>query len=810
MTSFPLEKDPQREAELSKYEAPTASRQYILQVLEHLKQPAELEELIEAFGLSDEEAINKLTYRLKAMERAGQILFDRKQRYGLVEHMNVHLGVVLAHADGFGFVKMDKGGDDWYLSPRDMKPLLPNDRVLVTVKGVNRKGRIEASVARIIEEGNKNIVGQYHEQDGLKYVVPEDKRINFEIQLDATSTLKAKLGELVLVELLQRPTRYNPAKGLMIEILGEPMAPGMEIAIALRSFDLPFVWPKAVEEECANLHAEVMKADIKGRRDLTQLPLVTIDGEDARDFDDAVFCEKKATGGWRLWVAIADVSHYVKPDSALDLEGQNRGNSVYFPGEVIPMLPEILSNGLCSLKPDVHRLAMICEMTVSQQGNLSGYQFYPAVIRSHARLTYTQVWQYLSKPEQLPKDFLGKNHQRLIEPLNEIYRLFHALSKARYQRGCIDFDTVETGFIFSADRKIESIRPIYRNDVHKIIEECMILANVASARFLVKLKAQGVFRNHQGPTQKKLDTLRGYLGQLGLSLSGGEKPTPKDFEHLLESIKERVDVEQIQLMMLRSLSQAQYETENEGHFGLALAGYSHFTSPIRRYPDLILHRLIKYQLVQQGSKDRGVESGYQYSPEKLTQLTSQCSLTERRADEATRDVSDWLKCEYMQHKIGEKYAGQVASVTGFGLFVRLDEIYIEGLLHISALSRDYYRFDATSQSLIGERTGQRFGIGDKMTIRVARVSLEDRKIDFELVSLDASYRMENKNSKQNKGRANQNSAKSEKAPAKKSRKNSSSKKSKTRISEKPSKVARKSTKAKKASNNNFKPKRSKK
>ncbi len=796
MSQFPLEQDPERQQELEKYDSPTASRNYILQVLEQLAKPAELDELCQCFAITDEEAIQKLGFRLRAMERQGQIIRDRRARYGLIEHMNVQRGKVIGHPDGFGFVKLDKGGEDWFLTPREMRFLLPNDTVLVTVKGINRKGRIEAAVARIVEEGTKTIVGQYHHKDGLRYVVPEDKRISFDIQIDEASTLKAKKGELVLMELTRRPGRHEPAMGHLVEVLGQPMAPGMEIAIALRAFDLPFAWPEQVTKEVAAFKTVVSTKDIKGRIDLSHLPLVTIDGADARDFDDAVYCEAKVSGGWRLWVAIADVSHYVKPDSALDLEAQNRGNSIYFPGEVIPMLPEVLSNGLCSLNPDVPRLAMVCEMTISAKGKLSGYQFYPAVIRSHARLIYDQVWQYLSNQEsgeQTIEQVLGEGNQKLAGPLNEIYALYKVLAKARSQRGCIEFETTETQFLFNQQRKIERIVPTQRNHAHKLIEECMIMANVASARFLLKTNPTGIYRSHSGPTQKKLETLRGYLGQHGLTLTGGDDPSPADFSYLLESIKDRTDVEQIQIMMLRSLSQAIYAVNNDGHFGLALAGYSHFTSPIRRYPDLMLHRLIKARLKKNGSKDKGVASGHEYEEAALSRLADQCSITERRADEATRDVSDWLKCEFMQDKLGQKFTGKVVTVTGFGLFVRLDEVYVEGLLHISALSRDYYRFEPTTQTLVGERTGQSFGVGDEMTIKVAKVSLEDRKIDFDLVSLDNSLRRPEKANK-SKGRPSNKTDSSRKESGKiKAAKKPSAKKG----SGKKDNVVRKKTRTKK-------------
>lgn len=731
MKKFPLKNDPEFAQENRKYKHAVASRQYILSVLESLGKPASFDELCQCFDLKDETLCQNLRFRLKAMVRDGQIIQDRQHNFGLISHMNLKKGRVIAHVDGFGFVKMDEGGEDWFLTPKEMSRLMPNDRVLVRIKGINQRGRIEAGVVRVLEEGNKQLVGEYLRDSGLAYVVPEDKKIPFDVYINEEEGVKAKPGELVLVEITQRPGNKHPARGIIKEVIGKRMAPGMEIEVALRSFDLPFLWPEDVKKQVAALKTKVQKADYQGREDLLHLPFVTIDGADARDFDDAVYCEKAADSGWTLWVAIADVSHYVHHNSALDSEGLSRGNSVYFPGEVIPMLPEVLSNGLCSLNPDVIRLVMVAEMQVSSSGQLTSSKFYPAMIQSQARLTYSQVWDYLNKttPELA---HVGQNNQ-ITASVDRLYQLFHSLFKARKERGGIDFDTTETRFIFNANRKIENIVPVFRNDAHRLIEECMILANVAAAHFLLKTDPVGIYRNHTGPTEERLAKLRDYLGQLGLSLSGGSEPSPKDYAALLEKISDRDDKENIHLMLLRSLSQADYEVENKGHFGLALDAYSHFTSPIRRYPDLILHRLIKDRLKLAGKSYKGLDSGFHYEKEELLQLTEHCSMTERRADDATRDVNDWLRSEFMQDKIGLEYAGKIVSVTSFGLFVRLDDIYVEGLIHVSALKRDYYHFDPVANVLAGERSGKRYGIGDELKIRVIRVNLEERKIDFELI-----------------------------------------------------------------------------
>jgi len=735
MPQFPLDNDPNRQQELERYDAPTASRAYILQVLEKLGKPASLDDLCRCFEISDDTGMDKLHFRLRAMERDGEIIRDRNDVFGLIQHMNVKRGRVIGHADGFGFVALDEAGKDWYLSPREMNNLIPGDIVLVRIKGLRRNGQVEAAVVRIIEDGKSQFVGQYCVENNVRFVVLDDKKINFDILIHSDDGLKPKPGEMVLVELIKRPAKRHAAVGEIKEIIGTRMAPGMEIEIALRSFELPFKWSTAVNNEISGLSEYVDESDIKGRIDLTQLPFVTIDGADARDFDDAVFAEATAAGGWKLMVAIADVSHYIHTGSALDDEAQNRGNSVYFPGEVIPMLPEVISNGLCSLNPYLPRLVMVAEMELNSASQLQKYKFYPAVIQSHARLTYNQVWQYLSNNDvatlALSATDMAAN-KAILCSLDNLYKLYQSLAALRVKRGGIEFETVESQFVFNQDRKIETIIGRHRNDAHRLIEECMILANVAAARFLLETNPVGIYRNHNGPNEEKIEKLRAYLGQLGLSMGGGSDPKPTDYAVLLDSIKDRIDAEQIQLMMLRSLSRAEYKSENKGHFGLALDGYSHFTSPIRRYPDLILHRLIKQRLKKMKKDYKGLESGVDYASENLTTMAEQCSYTERRADDATRDVSDWLKCEFMQDKVGLEYTGTVVTVISFGLFIRLDEIYVEGLVHVSALSRDYYQFDPVANVLAGERSGKRFGIGDKLKIRVLKVNLEERKIDFEL------------------------------------------------------------------------------
>ncbi len=523
------------------------------------------------------------------------------------------------------------------------------------------------------------------------------------------------------------------------------MAPGMETQIAIRTHQIPHEWPAEVEQQVAGLTEEVPEEAKQGRVDLRALPLVTIDGEDARDFDDAVYCEAKKGGGWRLWVAIADVSYYVRPDTALDKEAINRGNSVYFPSQVVPMLPEVLSNGLCSLNPQVDRLCMVCEMTVSETGKLSGYKHYEAVMNSHARLTYTKVHEILEGDEEL-----RERYKALVPHLEELHKMYQVLKSARDERGAIEFETVETKFIFNAQRKIESIEPVVRNDAHKLIEECMILANIASASLVEKAKEAALYRVHEPPGEERLTGFRDFLGELGLDLSGGLEPSPTDYANLMKQIGERPDKELIQTMLLRSMKQAVYNADNAGHFGLALKRYAHFTSPIRRYPDLLLHRAIKYLIAKQEGRnqDRWTPTGgYHYSFDDMDFYGEQCSMTERRADDATREVSDWLKCEYMQDHVGEELEGVVANVTSFGFFVRLTELHIDGLVHISTLANDYYHYDPIGQRLVGESFGAIYRLGDAVKVKVLAVNLDDRQIDFELVETSRKLRGQGKTAK---------------------------------------------------------------
>lgn len=726
-------KDPHFEREQDKYENPIPSREYIIDYLRSQKSPITRDSIAAALNIQEEEQLEALRRRLRAMERDGELVFTRGQSYGLPEKMDLIPGTVLGHREGFGFFKPDEGGDDLFISNRDMLMYFHGDKVLAQKAGTDRRGRREARLVRLIQPRSAAIVGRYHVDSGMAFVIADDKRITQEILVANEDRNGARQGDVVVVELTRRPGRFVKAAGKVTEVLGKQMAPGMEIEIALRNYDLPHTWSPVIEKKLRRIPDEVTDADKVGRVDLRQLPLVTIDGEDARDFDDAVYAEKKAGGGWRLWVAIADVSYYVRTDSALDTEARARGNSVYFPSQVIPMLPEKISNGLCSLNPHVDRLCMVAEMTVSAKGKLSGYKFYPAVMYSHARFTYTQV------AEMLEGGPIAPEHEALFPHLQCLQSLYLALDEQRAERGAIAFETMETQFIFNEQRKIDKIVPRGRNQAHKIIEECMILANVSAAKFVKKHKGDVLYRVHEAPSEQKLANFKEFLAERGLTMPGGLEPTPSDYQNVMLQIADRPDAELIQVMLLRSMRQAIYTPDNEGHFGLALEEYAHFTSPIRRYPDLVLHRVIRYLL----AKERGEatekwtqDGGYHYQLDELDQLGEECSTTERRADEATRDVSDWLKCEFMQDHVGDTFEAVIASVTSFGLFVRLNELFIDGLVHISSLGSDYYQFDPMRQRLIGEHTGQVYQVGDPVTVKVAAVNLDDRQIDLVMLGDD--------------------------------------------------------------------------
>ena len=579
----------------------------------------------------------------------------------------------------------------------------------------------------LVEPRKTPIVGRYCVHEGDVMVSPKDKRIGQDIVIPPYKGLQARHGDIVVVELTQRPTYRYSAEGKILEILGKEEKPGMEIEIALRHYELPHQWSAGINKVLRRLGKEVKPEEIEGRVDCRHMPFVTIDGSDSRDFDDAVYAEQQKSGGFKLWVAIADVSHYVKKGSRLDVEAQARGNSVYFPSQVLPMLPEALSNGLCSLNPHVDRLCMVCEMSVSKQGKLSRYTFYPAVMHSHARLTYDEVGAALEQGE------VNETVAPVLAHLQTLNAVYQVLAEARTSRGAIGFETSEVQFIFNEFNRIDKIVPRLRNSAHKIIEECMICANVAAAKFIMKHKAETLYRVHESPSEEKPTAFHAFLAERGLTLTGGLDPEPKDYAALMQRIAERTDKMQIQTLLLRSMRQARYTPDNDGHFGLALQQYAHFTSPIRRYPDLQLHRAIRYILVSQTqpvTENWTPDGGYAYTLDELDALGEHCSMTERRADDATREVSDWLKCDYMQDHIGATFEATVASVTSFGFFARLKDWFIDGLVHITSMTDDFYQYDPTKQMLIGETFRRVFRVGDTVSIVVESVNMDDKQINF--------------------------------------------------------------------------------
>ena len=769
--------DPHYLREKEKYENPVASREYLLELLVNGKKPLSFLDFCHLLNATDEDSRIGIQRRLRAMEREGQVEFNRDKKYAVIKADDLIQGRVIGHREGFGFLKRDDGEKDLFIHQMQMATVLHGDLVQVKESGTDNRGRREARIVKIVEPRSEPIVGRYFFENDVGVVIPDDSRINHEIMIPKEQTNGARQGHIVVVEIVQRPRKRVNAIGKIVEVLGEHMAPGMEIDMALRTFEIPHQWPKGVTKQISGLTEEVPEEAKSNRIDLRQLPLVTIDGEDARDFDDAVFCEPLEQGGWQLWVAIADVSYYVRPGTALDSEAQNRGTSVYFPEQVVPMLPEVLSNGLCSLNPQVDRLCMVCEMTVSETGKLLEHQFYEAVMNSKARLTYTKVWNILQGDE-----ILQSRYAEQVPHLQNLYSMYQALKRTRGQRGAIEFETQESKFIFNALRKIDHIVPVVRNDAHKLIEECMILANVSAARTLAKNKAEALYRVHAEPDPDRLTSFLSYLGEVGISHRIGHDVRPKDLTDVLSKIQGRADQELIQTMLLRSMKQAVYDHENIGHFGLALDAYAHFTSPIRRYPDLVVHRALK-AIVDKQNQRKNMSGGKRYSLDEVEALGEQCSMAERRADDATRDVSDWLKCEFMLDHVGDSFEGVIASVTNFGFFVRLPEFHIDGLVHITSLDSDYYRYDEVKQHLIGERGGMIYRLGDPLEVKVASVNLDERKIDFILAST-AKAAGQNKGKPSNSGKARRQTAARSKAKAKNDTVSSTGKGAKTQTSAK--------------------------
>ncbi len=707
--------DPNYLQEKEKYPDPIPSREFILLTLKKAGKAMTREQLLRQFHLQTEAQLEAFRRRLIAMERDGQLMRNRRGKYALVDQLNLVRGRVIGHKEGFGFLAPDQGGDDIYLSPYQMRGLFPGDVILVRVS--QNRGRREGVLVEILERHTQTIVGRLCIEGKLCFVHPHDKDTPQDIAIAPDDLNGAKNGQFVEVAIIEQPSARRQAMGRVIEVLGDELQPGMEIELAIRAHNIPYLLPEEIAAEAAEFSLQIPKKEIQRRLNLRQLPFVTIDGEDAKDFDDAVYAEKIKTG-WRLYVAIADVSYYVTPKTALDKEAEARGNSVYFPGRVVPMLPEILSNELCSLKPQVDRLVLVCIMQLDAKGKVTRYQFEEAVIHSAARLTYNEVSQVISGKK--------KNHPQ-IKTLEPLYKLYLQLLKQRKERGALDFDTEETRIIFTDKKKIKSIVPVVRNEAHRLIEECMLQANVCAAKFLHKNKTPALYRVHEVPSKEKIQNLTEFLKGLGMRVTLPPKPDAKDYAKLIERSKSRPDTHLIQTVMLRSLMQAKYSPDNKGHFGLYYKYYTHFTSPIRRYPDLSVHRAIK-SILNEKKSDKTL-----LNKKELYKLGEHCSMTERRADEATRDATQSLKCFFMKDKIGETFDAIISGVVGFGVFVEIKQFKVEGLVHVTALGDDYYQFDPKRFLLQGKTTGKKYRLGDQIRVRLLRVDVDDRNMDFELV-----------------------------------------------------------------------------
>lgn len=740
--------DPFASRESQKYDDPIPSREYIMKALGDIGAPVKFKTLIEILNVTKEAHITSLKFRLRAMERDGQILRNRKKSYCLVDKIQLLPGKVVVKSNGFGYVNLDINNQKLLISNKDLRSVFHGDKVLVNQIDDRMLGKKRCEIVEITERSVKKLTGVLKDQGDFFTLDPDNKEIIQRIIINKANSIKAKDKQLVEVTIVEYPNKYCPAIGKVTKIIGKHgIEEGSlnEIRLALKKFEIPHEWPKEIKKELESIPDKVTPTAKKNRVDLRDLPLVTIDGIDAKDYDDAVYCQrKKNKSGWKLWVAIADVSYYVRPGTALDTEAYNRGTSVYFPNKVIPMLPEKISNGLCSLVPDQERLCFACELDISNNGEVLKYKFVPAYMKSWARLTYTKVKEYLvDNSQELVSLYKGKSKEAVLDNLNDLYSLHKILIKNREIRGALDFFLPEPFIEFTEDHKIKAIKIAERNVAHSIIEECMLLTNISAAKFAKKHKLPVLYRNHETPSSDKYDNLREYLKPFGLTLEGGKSPEPKHFNKLLNKIHERTDGSILQLVVLRTMNQAVYENDNKGHFGLAFEEYTHFTSPIRRYPDLLLHRFMHYLYVKDKRfaklaanikiPKKDIELYYNPTDRLTSEQGVHCTRTEKRADEATRSVVAWLKCEYMQNRVGEIYKGVITSVTSFGFFVQLKDYYIEGLVHISNLFSDYYEYDEKNLRLIGKATNIVYKIGDPVKVKLTRVDVNNRMIDFNLV-----------------------------------------------------------------------------
>ncbi len=714
--------DPHAAREAERYAQPIASREAILQLLDRCDGPQTAEEIGVHLGLTEPDRADALGKRLGAMVRDGQLVQNRRGGFAPVQATNLITGVVIANPEGFGFLRPVEGGDDLFLPPYEMRKVMHGDRVLANVTGIDRRGRREGSIARVLERGMTRLIGRFSVEFGINYVVPDDKRVQRNVQIPPDQTGDARDGQLVVCELTQAPDTRRPPIGRIIAVLGDKLTASLIVETAIHGHELPFEFPQEVLNEAASVPLVVEPAMLGNRVDLRSTPLVTIDGEDAKDFDDAVFCEPNAEG-FRLVVAIADVSNYVRPGTPLDDEAQKRATSVYFPGFVVPMLPETLSNGICSLMPKVDRMCFVCDMQVNRDGEVIHSRFYEAVMNSHARLTYNQVWQAVGENDPAVR----KEIAAVLPQVERLHQLYKVLAKARTKRGAIEFESSEVRFVLDNTGEVTQAGMLVRNDAHKLIEECMIAANVQAARYLLHKQVPAPFRDHAKPPEAKFEDLLEFLKEFKLSLPPWSKVQPGDYTKLLKKVRERPDAALLESVLLRSQSLAVYSPDNQGHFGLSLDAYAHFTSPIRRYPDLLVHRAIKHALSGAPAEK------YTYSPREMAALALQCSERERRADEAEREVDERYRAAWMEKHVGGQFDGVISGVTSFGLFVELDESKVNGLVHVTQLPHDYYQFDATRKTLSGERRGKAYRLGDRVRILVLKASMEERKIDFRLV-----------------------------------------------------------------------------
>ncbi len=729
--------DPHASREARNYEQPITSREAISDFISDSNGPLTAEDIAKALELTAPDRFEALTRRLAAMVRDGQLLMNRRGGYATAKKLDLIAGTVIANPDGFGFLKAEDGGEDLFLPPAEMRKALHGDRVLASVTSIDRRGRREGAIVEVLEHRLTRLTGRYSERSRIGMVVPDDRRVLTEVLIPPEDRNEAREGQLVVVEVTAPPENGRPPIGRILLVLGDKLTPSLVVEAAIHGHDLPHVFPREALAEAALVPVDVPASEIVDRVDLRKVPLVTIDGEDAKDFDDAVWCEPNKDG-FRLIVAIADVSHYVRPGTALDDEAIKRATSVYFPGFVVPMLPESLSNGICSLMPKVERMCFACEMQVDFEGNVTASRFYEAVMNSHARLTYTQVWKAVGEADTEAGAEAIAQVGSLMPQVQRLHQLYKVLAKARTRRGAIEFESSEVRFVLDNSGEVIQAGMLERNDAHKLIEECMIAANVEAAGFVTARQVPAPFRVHPRPPEAKYADLLEYLAEFGLSLPPWSKVQPKDFTNLLRKIRIRPDAPLLETVLLRSQSLAVYQTENLGHFGLALEAYGHFTSPIRRYPDLLLHRSIKHALLS------GDPDGYRYTLKEMSALALHCSAMERRADEVEREVDERYRGAWMEKHVGDEFDGVISGVTNFGLFVELAGSKVNGLVHVTQLPHDFYHFDPLRRSLAGERQGLKFRLGDPVRVLVLKASVEDKRIDFKLVVPDGAPKKKKK------------------------------------------------------------------